>query len=117
LRIYHPNMREVEADNFDVKRFISDCKSLHAEAIVFSTGGIYAFYQTQVPHHVKSPHMKDRDLLKEVIEESKASGIRVIARFDFSKARPDLFEHHPEWFCSGADGKPQQRRGGLYQTT
>ena len=110
-------MREIEADNFDVKRFVADCKSLHAEAIVFSTGGIYAFYQTQVPHHVKSPHMKDRDLLKEVIEEARANGIRVIARFDFSKARPDLFEHHPEWFCSGIDGKPQQRRGGLYQTT
>ncbi|MHC4629526.1 MAG: family 10 glycosylhydrolase, partial [Planctomycetota bacterium] len=117
LRIYHPNMREVEADNFDVKGFIADCKSLHAEAIVFSTGGIYAFYQTQVPHHVKSPHMEDRDLLKEVIQEAKANGIRIIARFDFSKARPDLFERHPEWFSLGVDGKRQQRRGGLYQTT
>jgi len=116
LRIYHPNMREVEADDFDVKRFIADCKSLHAEAIVFSTGGIYAFYQTQVPHHVKSPQMKDRDLLKEVIEEARANSIKVIARFDFSKARQNLLEHHPEWFYLGMDGKPQQRRGGLYQT-
>jgi hypothetical protein len=116
LRIYHPNMREVEADDFDVKRFIADCKSLHAEAIVFSTGGIYAFYQTQVPHHVKSPQMKDRDLLKEVIEEARANSMKVIARFDFSKARQNLLEHHPEWFYLGMDGKPQQRRGGLYQT-
>ena len=117
LRIYHPNMREVEADDFDVKDFIAECKSLHAEAVVFSTGGIYAFYQTQVPYHVKSPHMKDRDLLKEVIEEAKANGIKVIARFDFSKARQNLLEHRPEWFYLGMDGKPQQRRGGLYQTT
>jgi hypothetical protein len=117
LRIYHPNMREVEADDFDVKRFIADCKSLHAEAFVFSTGGIYAFYQTQVPHHVRSPQMKDRDLLKEVIEEARANGIKVIARFDFSKARQNLLEHHPEWFYLGMNGKPQQRRGGLYQTT
>lgn len=117
LRIYHPNMREAEADNFDVKRFIADCKSLHAEAVVFSTGGIYAFYQTQVPHQVKSPHMKDRDLLKEVVEEARANGIKVIARFDFSKARSDLLERHPEWFYLGTDGKPRQRRNGLYQTT
>ncbi|MHC4631799.1 MAG: family 10 glycosylhydrolase [Planctomycetota bacterium] len=117
LRIYHPNMREVEADDFDVRRFIADCKSLHAEAVVFSTGGIYAFYQTQVPHHVKSPHMKDRDLLKEVIEEARANGIKVIARFDFSKARQNLLERRPEWFYLGMDGKPQQRRNGLYQTT
>ncbi len=116
LRIYHPNMREAEAENFDVKQFIADCKSLHAEAVVFSTGGIYAFYQTQVPHHVKSPHMKDRDLLKEVIEEAKTNGIRVIARFDFSKARQDLFESRPEWFYLGADGKPKERGGRLYQT-
>ncbi len=117
LRIYHPNMREVEADDFDVKRFVADCKSLHAEAIVFSTGGIYAFYQTQVPHHLKSPHMKDRDLLKEVIEEARSNGIKVIARLDFSKARQNLLKHHPEWFYLGMAGKPQQRRGGLYQTT
>lgn len=117
LRIYHPNMREVEADDFDVRRFIADCKSLHAEAVVFSTGGIYAFYQTQVTHHVKSPHMKDRDLLKEVIEEAKANGIKVIARFDFSKARQNLLERRPEWFYLGMDGKPQQQRDGLYQTT
>ncbi|MHC4167927.1 MAG: alpha-amylase family protein [Planctomycetota bacterium] len=110
-------MREVEAEDFDVKRFMADCKSLHAEAIVFSTGGIYAFYQTQVPHHVKSPHMNDRDILKEVIEEAKANDIKVIARFDFSKARPDLFNRHPEWFYVGEDGRPQQRRNGLYQTT
>ncbi|MHC4677389.1 MAG: alpha-amylase family protein [Planctomycetota bacterium] len=117
LRIYHPNMREVEADNFDVKRFIAECKSLHAEAIVFSTGGIYAFYQTQVPHHVKSPHMEDRDLLKEVIEEARANGIKVIARFDFSKARQELFRLHPEWFYLGTDGRPRQTRDSLYQTT
>jgi hypothetical protein len=55
--------------------------------------------------------------LKEVIEEAKANGIKVIARFDFSKARPDLLEHQPEWFYLGRDGKPQKRRDGLYQTT
>lgn len=117
LRIYHPNMREVEADDFDVKRFIADCKSLHAEAIVFSTGGIYAFYQTQIPYQVKSPHMKDRDLLKEVIAEARANGIKVIARFDFSAARLDLFESHPEWFYLSKNGKPQKKRNDLYRTT
>ncbi|UCC99872.1 MAG: family 10 glycosylhydrolase [Phycisphaerales bacterium] len=117
LRIYHPNMREAEADNFNVKRFIGECKSLHAEAIVFSTGGIYAFYQTQAPHHVRSPHMEDRDLLKEVIEEARANGIKVIARLDFSKARQELARLHPEWFSLGTDGRPRQTRDGLYQTT
>jgi len=61
--------------------------------------------------------MKDRDLLKEVIEEARANGIKVIARFDFSKARLDLLERHPEWFYLGKNGKPQQRRDGMYRTT
>lgn len=117
LRIYHPNMRELEAEHLDVDQFISDCKSLHAEAVVFSTGGIVAFYQSQVPHHVKSPHMQARDLLQEVTEAARAQGTKVIARFDFSKARPDLFASHPEWFYQDKDGNPLRTRNGLFRTT
>ncbi|MFZ0283144.1 MAG: hypothetical protein WAL29_15950, partial [Bacteroidales bacterium] len=29
LRIYHPNMKEIESKDFDVKKFIADCKELH----------------------------------------------------------------------------------------
>ncbi|MCD6287891.1 MAG: family 10 glycosylhydrolase [Candidatus Hydrogenedentes bacterium] len=112
LRIYHPNMRSVEAENFDVKRFVEDCKAVHAEAIVFSTGGLFAFYDTHIPYHVKSPYLKGRDLLKEVVNEAAKQNIKVIARFDFSKARRDLFEDHPDWFHLDADGKPSERRLG-----
>ncbi|MHC4169850.1 MAG: alpha-amylase family protein [Planctomycetota bacterium] len=112
LRIYHPNMRSAEAEDFDVKRFVDDCKAVHAEAIVFSTGGLYAFYDTKVPHHVKSSYLKGRDLLKEVAEEAGKRDLKIIARFDFSKARRSLFEERPEWFHLNADGKPRERRMG-----
>ncbi len=120
LRIYHPNMREVEAENFDIQQFMAHCKALHAEAVVFSVGGIYAFYDTTIPYHRKSPHMGERDLLSEVIEEAAEAGIRVIARFDFSKAREDLFRERPEWFRLDANGNLEIGNSGtddrLYRT-
>ena len=110
LRIYHPNMRELEVEDFDVDRFIKDCKDLHAEAIVFSTGGPYAFYDTKVPHHLRSPHMGDRDLLREVIEEAKLANIRVIARLDFSITNQDVFDEREEWFFFDQSGIPVEKK-------
>lgn len=112
LRIYHPNMREYEAENLNVEEFIAGCRDLNAEAIVFSTGGVYAFYDTKVAFHVKSPNMGDRDLLKEVVNEAHKYGIKVIARFDFEKARPALFKEHPEWFYLNEENKPTVNRSG-----
>ena len=110
LRIYHPNMREIEAKDLDVKQFIRDCQGLHAEAIVFSVGGAYAFYNTKIPYHKKSPHMGNRDLLLEVVREASKADIRVIARLDFSIANQDVFKERPEWFYLDDDGKPIEKR-------
>ena len=109
LRIYHPNMRELEAEDLDVDKFIQDCMAIHAEAIVFSVGGPFAFYNTKVPYHKKSPHMGNRDLLKEVIEKAKQSNIRVIARLDFSLANQDIFNERPEWFYINEKGIPVEK--------
>lgn len=110
LRIYHPNMRELEAEDLDVRQFVEDCRDLHAEAIVFSVGGPYAFYNTEVPFHKKSPNMGDRDLLEEVIREAHKVNIRVIARLDFSVANLGVFEQHPEWFYLDPQGNPDEKR-------
>jgi len=110
LRIYHPNMRELEAEDFDVERFIADCKALYAEAIVFSVGGPYAFYNTKVPYHKKSPHMGDRDLLQEVIQEAKMAKIRVVARLDFSISNQGVLEEKPEWFFFDQNGNLSEKR-------
>jgi hypothetical protein len=97
-RIYHPNMRGFEALDLDIKSFIRDCAATNCEAIVMSAGGIWAFYQTKIKHHVKSPAIGNRDLLAEVVEEAKAKNLRVIARVDFRMARPELYQLHPDWF-------------------
>lgn len=110
LRVYHPNMREIEVEDLDVKQFMADCKALHAEAIVFSTGGPYAFYNTKVPYHKKSPHMGYRDLLKEVVEEAEKEDIRVIARLDFSISNEEVLNEKPEWFFRDLEGNLSEKR-------
>jgi hypothetical protein len=115
-RIFHPNMRSFEAVDLDVKGFVRDCAATNCEAIVMSAGGIWAFYQTKVKHHVISPTIGERDLLAEVVHEARAQGLKVIARVDFRKARPALYDLQPDWFQLD-DNEQVVREGEYYATT
>ncbi len=115
-RIYHPNMRSFEAVNLDVKQFIRDCTATQCEAIVMSAGGIWAFYQTKVNYHTISPTIGKRDLLANVVEEAKNQGLKVIARLDFRKARPELYDLHPDWFQLD-DNEQVCKEGDYYSAT
>jgi hypothetical protein len=115
-RIYHPNMRSFEGVNLDVRAFVRDCAATNCEAIVMSAGGIWAFYQTKVNHHVISPSIGKRDLLAEVVDEARLQGLKVIARVDFRKARPALYDLHPDWFQLD-DSDQVVREGEYYATT
>lgn len=115
LRIFHPNPAEAEVADMDVPRFIEACRAANAEAVVVSTGGIYAFYPSAVPYHYVSPVIGDRDLIGEITETARAAGVRVIARIDISKARENVYADHPEWFVRHHDGTVGRARG--YYTT
>jgi hypothetical protein len=106
LRIYHPNAREFELKNLNTARFINDCVDTGAEAVVISAGGIYAFCQSKIKYHYISPIMGERDLLKEITDLAHENNLKVLARFDFSKAREDVFLQHPEWFQRKPNGEP-----------
>jgi hypothetical protein len=117
LRIYHPNTREAEMGNLDIKRFVDGCLAINAEAVVFSAGGIFAFYPSEVPYHFVSPVIGKRDLLGEFVKEARARGLRVIARMDFSKARDDVNAEHPEWFMRDAEDRPDIRPKSSLRST
>lgn len=68
-------------------------------------GGISAFYPTRLEFQRTSPWLEDRDLLGEIIEKCHREGIRVIARFDFSKTHQSFFRRHPEWYYRSEDGR------------
>ena len=78
-------------------------------------GGISAFYPSRVQFHYVIPYIpKGHDTFGEVLKEAHARGIRIVGRFDFSKAHKDAYDAHPEWFFKKADGQPAIYNG-LYQ--
>jgi len=106
LRIDHPNMKLEEAEKLNVKQFITECKDLHAEAIVFSTKAIYAFYNTWIIVHQRRPLNGTRVLLAEVIKEGESKQIKVIARVEFSNAERRFIDNCVEWFHLNQGEKP-----------
>lgn len=65
-------------------------------------------YPTALPFHTVNPCLpKDHDLLEALLAACHARGIRVVARFDFSKASDRTYQMRPQWFARSADGSPQ----------
>ncbi|HYI78601.1 MAG TPA: alpha-amylase family protein, partial [Chryseolinea sp.] len=51
-----------------------------------------------------NPYMK-KNMLGDVIEKCHANGIKVITRFDFSRAHESIFKKHPDWFHVSPKGE------------
>ena len=79
-------------------------------------GGIVAQYPTRVPFHYASTFLPPgRDLFGDALRDAHAHRIRVIGRFDLSKTQKPVFDAHPEWFFTRANGEPAIY-SGLYST-
>ena len=96
------NLREIDA-GMDVEAYVASLKAAGANVVLFNVGGIVANYPTDLPYHYRNPFMKG-DLTGEVVKRLHAEGIRVIARFDFSKVNERIAREHPEWLTRDADG-------------
>jgi hypothetical protein len=97
------NLREIDMADIDAERYVADLVDLHASVAMINTSGIVASYPTSLPFHTPSAFLQGDDLAT-IIEACHAAGIKVIARTDFSKVRPELHERHPEWASRTADG-------------
>jgi len=102
-RMIQTNLREIDA-GMDVKAYVASLKAAGANVVLFNVGGIVANYPTDLPYHYRNPFMKG-DLTGEVVRRLHAEGIRVIARFDFSKVNERIAQEHPEWLTRDADGR------------
>jgi hypothetical protein len=106
IRWLQTNLRETDAA-LDPRRFVEDVANFNANVLMMSAGGITALYPSRVEYEYVSPYLpKGQDTFGEVIREAHARKIRVVSRWDFSKARKDVFDAHPEWFFKRADGNP-----------
>jgi hypothetical protein len=116
VALIQTNLRETDSD-LDAKALIAWMKSYPFNTLLFSFGGITAHYPTNVSYHYKSNYLPaGKDLAGEVLQEAHKSGIRVIARYDFSRTRKEVYDVHPEWFYKKKEGSPVIDDNGLHTT-
>lgn len=102
LRMIQNNLRDEDA-KIDVDRHMEWLKSFGINVLQIGCGGITAFHPTKLACQYESPYMKG-DFLGEIVEKCHANGIKVIARFDFSKTHESFFVDHPSWYARRGDG-------------
>lgn len=104
MRMIQNNLRDIDA-NMDIDSYISTLKEFGANACMVGCGGITAFYPTELEFQYRNPYMEG-DFFGTLLEKCHLNGIRVIARFDFSKAHVSIYEKHREWFTKSIYGEP-----------
>lgn len=102
-RVVQTNMRDIDMDGLDARRFVDDLKSFHANVAMISFGGTLANYPSAIADHYLNRNMNG-DTLKTLVDLCHAEGIKVVARTDFSKMHSSVYERHPEWAYRDPDG-------------
>lgn len=103
LRLIQTNLPAYEAE-LDVDSLIADLQYYSANVLLINAGGIMAFYPTKLDFQYTNPYMKE-NMLGDVITKCHDLGIKVIVRFDFSRAHESIFKAHPDWFYISQKGE------------
>lgn len=103
LRMIQNNLRDIDA-GMDISQYVETLKAFGANACMVGCGGITAFYPTRLPFAHVNPYL-DGDFFGELLSRCHQEGIRVIARFDFSKTHESVFDAHPAWYSRSIHGK------------
>lgn len=104
MRMVQFNLQQEDAA-VDVAAVVDQLKRWHANAVMTGAGGITAYYPTALPYHYRSPSLGDGDMLGDMVRLCHEAGIRVIARFDFSKIHESIAKEHPDWLYRDANGE------------
>lgn len=102
-RLVQTNIPETEA-LMDVEAYVQSMVDANVTIVLINCGGIVANYPTKLPYHYRNPFMKG-DLMGDLVNGLHEKGIRVIARFDFSKLNETLAVNKPEWLYVSAAGQ------------
>lgn len=107
VRVIQYNLQIQDTGRMRPEEIAEELCGTGANAVVLNAGGIYAWYPSRIPfHHVNEYLPETGKLLEELIRCCHEKGIRVIGRFDFSKADDVVYLQHPEWFVKDREGKP-----------
>ena len=104
LRLIQMNLPAYEAANVNADEIVEDLKDFSANSLIINAAGIMAFYQSELDFEYVNPYMIPGELGR-IIEKCHENGIRVIVRFDFSRAHKTIFDAHPDWFYISPNGE------------
>jgi len=108
LRVIQTNLQVMDTPKMDPEKIARETVEMGGNVLVTNVGGIYAWYQSQVPYHHINEHLpKGSDLLRDLIDACHKNGVKLVARFDFSKADDIAYQNHPEWFVREPDLSPR----------
>ena len=106
IRWLQTNFREPDATVNPIQ-YIDEIVALNANTVLLNAGGITAYYPTNIEFaHVSEYMPKGQDTFGEILAEAHRRDIRVVSRWDFSKARKEVYDVYPGWFFTKADGAP-----------
>jgi Hypothetical glycosyl hydrolase 6/Beta-galactosidase trimerisation domain len=108
-RIVQTNLRLTDA-TLDPEELTREARRFGATAVTFNVGGIYAFYPTGLKLQAPNPYLTG-DLTGEMLKALHREGLRMVGRYDFSKATRIAYEAHPDWFVHSFQGTPLQYNG------
>lgn len=102
LRMVQANLRDIDIF-MDVDKAVEEWKSFCCNTVMVGASGITSSFPTKLECGTENP-LQHRDLLGEIVEKCHREGIRVIARFDFSKTHIRHFQAHPDWYYRDGEG-------------
>ncbi|WGF87180.1 beta-galactosidase trimerization domain-containing protein [Marinivivus vitaminiproducens] len=111
-RMVQTNLRQTDAA-LDPRRVARQAREFGANVLLFNIGGIFAFYPTDLALHARNPFLTG-DLLGDMLKAAHDEGLKLVGRFDLSKATRIAYEAHPDWFVHNREGRPI-RYNGTYQ--
>ncbi|KAH7255124.1 glycosyl hydrolase 6-domain-containing protein [Fusarium redolens] len=113
--VVQTNLREIDAE-MDVEAVANWIKGFGATAWLCGVGGIQAQYPSELSFQMRNPHLAERtsgDLVGDALAAAHTSGLKFLARMDFSKIAPHVAAEHPEWCYVSPLGNIQEHTAGL----
>jgi hypothetical protein len=98
------NLAHNDPGSADLDFWLDYLKRAHVDAVSWNSGGIIAFYPTQIPFHKRAERLGDSDPLGYLIEGARKLGLIVTTRVDHHATYPETAEAHPEWISTDKAG-------------
>ncbi|WP_240416037.1 alpha-amylase family protein [Paenibacillus periandrae] len=112
MRLIQTNLREIDT-MLDVDEYMRSLEEFSANVLLFNVGGIVANYPSKLEFHYVNPNLKD-DFTGKVIERVHERGMKLIARFDFSRLNEACALPNPDWLYRSVDGEIVNYNGQVH---